>query len=1038
MWFLKQALIALVSSSATHSFAYHGRIAKKVHLHCLGIQHEPTRLAAARKTYEGERAGSDGYSITRQPVKWGQEPEETPTISRRRRDDDRRPHSVFGSFTELDTLASSRSPSPLYRLEEEPEEEKESASIEHVNLYQRTRETLDYAKISTALRNLCATIPAKHIIQQEEQEIKQAMSSRQENKDNDIRTMRLSASSVQGVHERYRAVQEMQLASSISSIKPFPLSGSPTLDIAPLFDFVQSTNQPLEGPDIVEVADMIETLQDLSQWCSTLNQRVKASKQKKFISSQQEKTVSGQGGDQKPLFIELVKLGEYIDLDPELKELLKNALDEKGRLNGDTFPGIGRFRNKVEQLRRDILTTVNELVQTPSISSKLALESGGSIISEVDGRLVIPVDVRYKNSVGIVHDVSRSGKTCYVEPTDIVGPTNELRQAEAQLRQEEARIWRMLTDKIMDDRDEIEQSIAAAAQLDLVMARVRLGDKLQCVVPEVNDEGVIHAEDARHPILLLRELDNVVGSDIDLGAAGNQGLILTGPNSGGKTIILKVIGIFALMARDGIPIPARSARVDFFDPVLADIGDLQSVGGDLSTFSGHMLVCREVLASSGKNALVLMDELGSGTDPSQGVAIAQALLEALVDKGARTVITTHYMALKQLAASDHRFSVAGMQFLNGRPTYKLLPGTVGESFALSVAERLNLPPFVIQRANELLGQETRQMGDLITKLEDQRALINQEVEDLARRQREMDAIKLEMDRAQQKLEQQQLNARREEAKKFAEKLEEKEKVLEDILEKLKSDPSKRLVAKSWDDLKFVKRDVLREAEFIPGRKKEFPSDSMELIPISELDDIPELQIGDKVIVCKSGAAMGKEGSITKVSDKALEVSVGGMPLRMKFSEVALPSEAISTKLEAKKVVRAMQQSKISKFARKALAESQGLEMSPSKRKSNSNDEETMSESSSKATMRTSSNTIDLRGCNLSESQLKCESFFSTMSVQGRNVVYLLHGHGTGGVLKAKLRDWLKRERQWVKRFEPADPSDGGDAFTMVELKKLKL
>ena len=214
----------------------------------------------------------------------------------------------------------------------------------------------------------------------------------------------------------------------------------------------------------------------------------------------------------------------------------------------------------------------------------------------------------------------------------------------------------------------------------------------------------MNLKEARHPVLLLRDLDDVVANDIDnFGADGNQGMVLTGPNSGGKTIILKLMGLVALMARDGIPVPAQEegARVDFFGPVLADIGDIQSVDGDLSTFSGHMLVCREVLASSGRNALVLMDEPGSGTDPSQGVAIAQALLESLLESGSRVAITTHFLELKQLAASDDRFSVGGMQFVNGRPTYKLQPGVVGESFALAVAERLKLPEKVLSRATEL-------------------------------------------------------------------------------------------------------------------------------------------------------------------------------------------------------------------------------------------------------------------------------------------------------------------------------------------------
>ena len=214
--------------------------------------------------------------------------------------------------------------------------------------------------------------------------------------------------------------------------------------------------------------------------------------------------------------------------------------------------------------------------------------------------------------------------------------------------------------------------------------------------------------------------------------------------------VLKLLGLVSLMARAGIPVPAAAGndeytpRVDFFDPVLADIGDIQSVGGDLSTFSGHMLVCREVLNSAGRQALVLMDEVGSGTDPAQGVAIAQALLEALVDTGARVAITTHYMQLKQLAAVDERFAVGGMQFVNGRPTYKLLPGTVGESFALAVAERLELPRSVLDRANELLDSETRQMGDLIRELEDQKALLDQQSAEMEEKMKEIKRMEFAM------------------------------------------------------------------------------------------------------------------------------------------------------------------------------------------------------------------------------------------------------------------------------------------------------
>jgi DNA mismatch repair protein MutS2 len=529
------------------------------------------------------------------------------------------------------------------------------------------------------------------------------------------------------------------------------------------------------------------------------------------------------------------------------------------------------------------------------------------------------------------------------------------------------------------------------------------------------------------------------------------------------------------MTRCGIPVPADQTakldpdsiwdrqpppnlsyrpRVDFFNPVLADIGDLQSVGGDLSTFSGHMLVCREVLNNSGRNALVLMDELGSGTDPNQGVAIAQALLEAVIATGARVAITTHYLQLKQLAASDERFAVAGMQFVNGRPTYKLLPGTVGESFALAVAERLGLPSAVLARANELLDSETRQMGDLIREMEDQKALVDQQVAELARRQQEMAALENKMKEEAVRLENKQLDARRIEARKFAKMLEEKEAILEDVLEKLKADPSRRVLAKSWDDIKFVKRDALNEAENVPSvmaRKQKaivaMEEASAELVPIAEMREKPVLAPGAKVIICDQGPMLGREATVIKALDSRVEVKVNNMNVSFKLAQIALPpatprrpgsyqrpkgdASLSTTGTAATSRAKAVEQALASEGTTSRRRQGPSVDETQSSR--DANDRSAAAVSSSSATMRTESNTVDVRGCNLMEAQERVRSKFSTALMNGRPVVYILHGHGTGGVLKTKLRAWLVKEQRHklVKEFGPADQLDGGDALTRV-------
>ena len=422
-----------------------------------------------------------------------------------------------------------------------------------------------------------------------------------------------------------------------------------------------------------------------------------------------------------------------------------------------------------------------------------------------------------------------------------------------------------------------------------------------------------------------------------------------------------------------------------------------------------------------------MDELGSGTDPAQGVAIAQALLESLVETGARCAITTHYMELKQLAASDARFSVAGMQFVNGRPTYKLLPGAIGESFALAVAERFNLPQKVIDRANELLDSETRQMGELIREMEAQKAIIDQQVEEMKQKKVDMENMELEMKRQQQLLEAKQVSVRREEAKKFAKTLEEKERILEDILEKLKNDPSRRIIARSWEDIKFTKRDVLNEAEKVPSVQRERAAtrtshmESLELIPLAELREKPELEIGDKLQICQRGQMFGKEAIVLKINKNKLEVKVGSMAMEVKMTDVALPNSNV--KPEENKVVGRGDRN--AKAVEKALAkEMRGDEVAVSAPQS----------TKSMVSIRTESNTVDVRGCNLEEAKSKILEKISMCLQANRLVIYVLHGYGERGILRTKVRDWLKAERTLIKRSSPADASDGGDAFTKIELR----
>lgn len=972
---------------------------------------------------DSERAGKGGYSVLRQPVQWDPDADPVFDVPTSLRDDSR---NSFGEAQWMKRKQTSTSTTPKKATTSQNSQSKQSAvtNMADLDLFQRTLDTLDYPIVLNALMDACTTVPACNLVREGMDAATDKKRKEKVPKDLRLAYQPLTATSFEGLEARYTAVREMEWLvdgqnDAITSafyrngkgykeqLGPPPMTGM-TFDLTSILALADA-GQVLEGPEVLDVVTMMDALENLGLWKIGLGK----------VEGELE-------------FVQLPRMADCITVNSTLQDLLHNAFDKEGRLSGKTFPKIGQLRAMVRTLKNDVLETLDTLLATPSISSKLALESGGPSYSEVNGRIVVPVDERHsRSSLGIIHDSSRSGRTLYVEPTELVAPTNELRQAESELRMEEARIWRLLTEEILQNRVELEAAVAAAGQLDLTMARLSLGKKLNGVIPQVGYDGIISLRDAKHPVLLLREIENVVGSDIDLGADSNQGLVLTGPNSGGKTVILKLLGLVALMARNGIPIPANrqtsdhTPRVDFFDPVLADIGDIQSVGGDLSTFSGHMLVCREVLAKSGENALVLMDELGSGTDPAQGVAIAQALLEALVDNGSRVAITTHYMELKQLASSDARFEVAGMQFVGGRPTYKLLPGTVGESFALAVAERLELPTSVLERASELLDSETRQMGDLIRELEDQKALVDAEAEEMVARKKEMGKLELQLKSQQLRLEEKQLSVRRSEAKKFASVLEEKERVLEEVLEKLKRDPSRKVVAKSWDDIRFVKRDAINEAENVESvvrAKKEketkLQEQAAELVPITEMREKPNLSVGDVLVVCQMGSMFGEEAILQTVG-KRPQVLINDVTVRMKLSNLALPNGMVVPTRKSTKV----KTSRISKAVAKALEDEarDGPSVSTPQKSARSGG----------IGFRMESNTVKVLGCRVDEAKMKIKRAASSTN---HSVLYILHGYGTTGALRSQLRDWLRTEKSFVKSFRPASIDDGGDSFTMVELK----
>ncbi|CAE7513105.1 mutS2 [Symbiodinium pilosum] len=413
----------------------------------------------------------------------------------------------------------------------------------------------------------------------------------------------------------------------------------------------------------------------------------------------------------------LMALCQDIELPDRLLDAILEAFDEDGELSVKKFPELAELRQKVKDLEDSCTRVMSEVTTSGKYSAYLDHDG----YMQFGGYYVLLVKPRHAEKVGRIFDSTRSGRTVYVEPHEVVPITDELLDRQKELKLLVRRILGTMSLALSHSADDIRRCLKAAARIDLARARLFLGEDMEGEVPKVGDDGIIDVKQARNPCLILRGGKRVVGYRLELGKF-SQGLLLTGPNAGGKTVVLKTMGLLALLARCGIPVPAgESPRVDFFEVVLADVGDMQTIVDDLSTYSAHLVASRIMLSSVqhvGPRAMVLVDEAGTGTDPQQGAALARAMLEAFLDSGARIVATTHCVQLKNWATEDDRTMTAAMEYKSGRPTYRLATNMVGESHAMETAQRLGLPGSLVARAVELLGDDQRQLIALQRKAAD--------------------------------------------------------------------------------------------------------------------------------------------------------------------------------------------------------------------------------------------------------------------------------------------------------------------------------
>ncbi|MDP2315843.1 MAG: Smr/MutS family protein [Pseudomonadota bacterium] len=708
----------------------------------------------------------------------------------------------------------------------------------------------------------------------------------------------------------------------------------------------------------------------------------------------------------------LAEMAKPIAVDPALLATLSGAFDATGQLSEARWPELGQMRRRIEQLRDRIRSTLDEIVRGDEWGDTLM----DRYFTERDGRYVVPVKMGARRGLGIMHGTSQSGETAYVEPAVIVEMHNELRVTEGELQRLERRILSELTRAVAVRHETILGALDAATTIDLACARAGLGAELRGTIPFVGTAGVIVLRESRHPVLALK--GEVVSNDLSL-TSEHPGLVLTGPNAGGKTVALKTLGLAALLVRAAIPVPAEEgSRVDFFDPILADIGDSQSVSGGLSTFSAHVGALNVAIAGSRPGALVLLDEVAVGTDPAQGAALARAVLEAIVDAGARVAVTTHYPELK--AVNDHRFLVAAAQYADGKPTYKLELGVPGPSYALAMARRLGLPEGILVRARELLDETARELADRLERLTEERA-------EVRRRAEGMEALERQLRERDRKLAEAEARIVRESEKrvaalteKTATRLKKREEEVRTMVAALQAGADLKAAGTALADIRAALAEV--RAPLAP--------------PVAAPPPAAEIEIGDKVRV----RSIGQVGRVLSAGDP-VEVQVGAVRVRVPRHQIELlgakaarsgPSGVTGKVLIGATDPREREERRRAEPPREdRRARDEDDDREDLSRMSIRRAPEGAGEVST-ARMRTSANTVDLRGLRAEDALDIAERFLDKLAVQRMSPVFLLHGHGTGA-LKIAVRQWLPKCR-YARAWRPADVDEGGDAYTVVELK----
>ena len=659
----------------------------------------------------------------------------------------------------------------------------------------------------------------------------------------------------------------------------------------------------------------------------------------------------------------------------ELEDKINDTFDENYNVRQNATPTLSGLYSSLKDTESSLKETVTKLLNSPDFNKHLQEQ----IYTVRDDRIVFQVKAPDKNKVsGIVHDVSATNKTFYIEPNQIVPLNNKIREVKSKIHGEIINILISLSKDIKSDIEEIKNSIKTLGEIDFHFAKARYAVKIHAIEPILEEKKIIKLERMRHPLLIGR-VEKLIENDFEIGKDYHS-VLITGSNTGGKTVAMKTVGLFLLMAKSGMFLPCAEAHIYPFKNVFADIGDDQNILQNLSTFSSHMTNIIDILNLSNSDTFVLIDELCAGTDPVEGAVLAEVILKRLKQLSSKSVITTHYGELKSLEYSDSYFKNACVEFDTETlsPTYNLIIGIPGLSNAIAVSSNLGLDKSLVKQAQDLLYHQKDNSLEVVEKLQDTHQQLTKNLKSAEETNAEAIDLKKKYEKEVSELKKSKNKTIKHIKNRFDNELDSVKAEIKEILDELRKNQSEKIARRSY----------LRLANL----EHKFRGELSELEESEKYDEInwENAKVHDIFIVKE----LNQEVELLSLPDKNKNVFVqmGNIKTKIKQNKLAVYNKALIKKTVAKPVKPS------TNFELKRYA---------------------------------MSNSLDLRGFRVEEALDELEAYLDKASLVNLTPVFIIHGHGTGA-LKSAVRDFLSTS-PYVAKYRVGENAEGGDGVSVVDI-----